>query len=108
GEIGLVPADDGQVPFLADLEHLVVGPLAVLPRPDPAGELAEIDLRVEIGGEVAAVASGIDVDDVDRVDAVETGIMRIFGVGVDDAGVEAGAEDGGDAGAGAFLAPLPF
>src|SRR5690606_34523015 len=57
-EVRLLLADDRQIPFLADLEHPVRNPLLVLPGPDLAGELAEVDLRVEIGGEVAAMAAG--------------------------------------------------
>ena len=82
-------------------------PLAVDPGPD-LDELAEVDLRVEVGGEVAAVAAGVDVEDVDRVDRVEVLLDGERGVGIDDTGVEAGAEHGGDAllGAEVLLPPL--
>ena len=67
GHVGLLLADDGEIPDAADLEHRVLGPVAVLPGVDGAGEFAEIDLGVEIGREVLAVGAGVDVDDVDAV-----------------------------------------
>ncbi len=82
-------------------------PLTVDPSPD-LDELAEVDLRVEVGGEVAAVTAGVDVEDVDRVDRVEVLLDGERGVGIDDTGVEAGAEHRGDAllGAEVLLSPL--
>src|SRR5690606_38049445 len=68
---------------------------AVLPAPDRTGEFAEVDFRVEVGGEVLAVGAGIDVEDVDRLDLVEVLLLRQGGIGVDHARVEAGTEDGG-------------
>ncbi len=82
-------------------------PLAVDPCPH-LDELAEVDLRVEVGREVAAVAAGVDVEDVDRVDRVEVLLDGEGGVGIDDTGVEAGAEHGGDALLGAEVLLLPL
>src|SRR5690606_36112532 len=105
---GLLLADDGKVPLAADLEHLVFLPLAVLPRPDPARELAEIDLRIEVGGEVAAMAAGIDVDYVDRIDPVEILVPGKARVGVHHAWIEPGAQDRRDAGGLALGPALPL
>ena len=48
---------------------------------------------VEIGGEVLAVGTGVDVEDVDRLDAVEVLLLRQCGVGIDHARIETDAED---------------
>ena len=92
--IGLLLADHRQIEFMADLEHLVRGPFIVLPGVDHAGEFAEIDFRVEIGGEILAVITGIDVDNVDIGDSVDIIILGKTRIGVDDARIEARAEDG--------------
>src|SRR5690606_33466447 len=86
-------ADDRKVPFLADLEHLVLGPLAVLPRPDATGELAEVRLRIKVGREVAAMVACIHVDDIDGVERVEIFLRCNRRIGVDHARVEASTED---------------
>ena len=107
-QIGGVFAHHRQIIGALDLEHLVRGPLALLPTPYRAGELPEIDLRVEIGGKIAAVAAGVDIDDVDAVNPVEIGIGGQRGIGIDHTGVEAGAQNGGHALALAILAALPL
>ena len=63
--IGLLLAHDGQVPFAANLEHLVLFPRAALPAVDRAGKLAKVDLGVEVGREILAVITRINIDDVD-------------------------------------------
>src|SRR5690606_6475551 len=98
---------DRQVVGTLDLEHLVLHPLAVLPAPYPTGELTEVDLRVEVGGEVVSVVTGVDVDDIDIADAVEM-LHAQRRVGVDHTRVEAHAEDGGDLVLFTQLATLPF
>ena len=80
----------------------------LLPGIDNAGEFAEVDFRVEIGGEIFAVAAGIDIDDVDIGDLVEIFVLGQLGIGIDDARIEARAEDGGDALFLAFGGALPF
>src|SRR5690606_5410760 len=105
-QIGLLRADGREVPLPADLEHPAGGPFALLPGPDLPGEFPEVDLRIEVGRKIAAMASCIDIDDVDRIDAVEIVVMREPGVGVDDARIEARAQDRGDACACALLATL--
>ena len=108
GQIGGLLADDRQVPFAPDLEHLVLAPRAALPAVNRAGELAEVDLGVEVGGEVAPVRARVDVHDVDRGDLVEIFVLGQPRIGVDDARIEARAQDCGDARRRAGLAPLPF
>ena len=85
----------------------VLAPLAVDPRPD-LDELAEVDLGVEVGGEVATMASGVDVEDVDGVDGVEVVFGGESAVSVDHAGVEAGAEDRRHAALGTPIPALPL
>jgi len=85
----------------------VLLPLPVDPGPD-LDELAEVDLGVEVGGEVLAVAAGIDVEDVDGVDGIEEVLRRQGAVGVDHAGVETDAEDGREALGLAAVLALPF
>ena len=65
GEVGALRAHHREVVGAAYFEHLVGDPLAILPGPGLAGELAEIDFGVEVGGKVATVAAGIHVDDVE-------------------------------------------
>ena len=108
GEVGALRAHDRQIVGAAYLEHLVGDPLSLLPGPGLTGELAEVDLGVEVGGEVAAVAAGIHVDDVERVDTIEPALLRQRRIGVDDTRIEADAEDGRDAFLLALVTVLPF
>ena len=90
-------------------ERLRLMPLSVLEIAALLGDLADVDLRVEVGGESLVMVAGVAVDDVERVKLVE---VVLGGVGREDArhaGVEAAAEDGGQAGlAEAILVgPLP-
>ena len=85
----------------------VLLPLPVDPGPD-LDELAEVDLRVEVGGEILAVAAGVDIQDVDGVDLVEVAFDRQGAVGVDHARIEPHAEDGGQALLGAAVLALPL
>nr|GFC89778.1 hypothetical protein [Tanacetum cinerariifolium] len=96
GQVQVLRADHRQVVGALDLEHAVAGPLAVLPAPDLPGELAKVDFRVEVGGEILAVGTGIDVENVDRINAVEMVLLRERGIGIDHARVETDAKDRGD------------
>src|SRR5690606_28873790 len=60
---------------------------------DATGELAEVRLRVEVGREVAAVAAGVHIDDVDGVELVEIFVGCKRGIGVHNTRIEADAED---------------
>src|SRR5690606_41041483 len=105
---GRALAHHRQVPVLAVLEHGVRLPLAVFPGPDGLDEFPEVDFGIEVGGEVAAVAARVHVDDVDRFDFVEVRVHGVAPVSVDDAGIEAGTQDGGDACCTAGIATLPL
>ena len=75
------------------LDELAVFPVAAL-----GGDFADVDLRVEVGGEGVAVVAAVDVDDVERVDLVEVVLERPGGENIGDAGVKTGAEQRGEAG----------
>src|SRR3989339_1888010 len=87
---------------MARLAH----PLAVDPCPYFM-ELAEIDLRVKVGGEVFTVNTRIDVHNIDGVDGVEMMLYRERAVGVHHAGVKTGSQDRGNAFFPAAVFPLP-
>src|SRR5690606_41613494 len=89
GHVAGLLTDDRQVIRALDLEHLVAGPLTVLPGPDLTGEFAEVDLGIEVGREIVPVATGVDIDDVDIADAVEILIHGDSRVSIDHARVEA-------------------
>ena len=108
GHIGLLLANDGQIPFAADLEHLVLLPRAFLPAVDRAGEFAEVDLGVEVGREILAVIARVDVDDVDGFHLVHEFVHGETGEGVHHTGIEACPQNGGGVGLGAILAAFPF
>ena len=82
-------------------------PFPVDPRID-LDELAQVDLMIEIGGEISAVASGVDVHDVDGVDGIEMAFHGQGAVGVHDAGVKTHAQDGRDAFGFTALHAFPF
>ncbi len=81
----------------------------VLPVAALRGDFADVDLRIEIGGEGAAVVAAVHIDDVERVDLVEMVFERPCCEDTGHAGIEAGAEQRGDAGFLEFLliGPLP-
>ena len=82
---------------------------AVLEMAALGGDLADVDFRVEIGGEGLAVVAAVHVDDVERVDFVEMVLERPGGEHIGHAGVETGAEQGGEPGffETLLIGPLP-
>jgi CheY-like chemotaxis protein len=82
-------------------------PLTVNPGPD-LDKLAEVDLRVKVGGEVFTVAAGVDIQDVDGVDGVEVPFDRQGAVGVDYARIKTSTKDCGDPLFCATIFPFPF
>jgi len=82
----------GEVEFLADAERIGFAPLAVLPVAALGGHFADVDLRVEIGGEGLAVVAGVAIDDVQLADAVELVLAQPGGEDIGDARIEAAAE----------------
>ena len=67
------------------------------------GDLADVDLGVEVGGEGIPVVAAVAVEDVERADLVEVVLLRVSGEHLGDAGVEAAAENRREAG---LLEPL--
>jgi hypothetical protein len=94
-----------QIEFVAaNLGKVVVGgprvvgigaPFPVLKAAGVLDDLAQVDLGIEVRRKKAAVAAVVHVHDVDGGDAVEFVTHGVGAVGVDDAGVESRAEDGG-------------
>ena len=84
-------------------------PVTVLPVAAGSRHLAQIDLRVKVGGEGIAVVAAVAVQNVDRINGIE---LMLFGVGTVSLGharVKAAAQQGGQTG---FLelfgvSPLP-
>ncbi len=72
--------------------------MAVLPVAAGGGDLAQVDLRVEVGGESIAVVAAVAVEDVDGVDGVELVLLGVSAVSLGHARVEAAAQQGGEAG----------
>src|SRR5690554_1530942 len=108
GQVTGALTDYGQIVGTLDFEHLVLLPLAVLPGPDAAGKLAEVDFRIKIGGKVTAMVAAVDVNDVDGVDLVEVVVGGQGGIGIDHTRVKTGPQNGGDFVVGTFLLALPF
>jgi len=59
---------------------------------DDLGDLADVDLGVEVGGEGVAVVTGVAVEDVDGFDAVVVVLLGPGAEDVGDPGIEAAAE----------------
>src|SRR5690606_20832259 len=96
------------VPFMTVLEHGVGLPFSLFPRPYRGCEFTEIDFGVEVGGEVAAMATGIDINDVDGFDLIKIGIHRKTSIGIDYTRIKADPQDGGHASLLAVIASFPF
>jgi len=92
--IDVVAPDDRQVDghLFGMVRHRLEG--AILPIEHVLADLAKVGVGVEIGGEVATVIAAVHVDDVDRVDTVEMMLRRVSAEHVDDARIEADAEQG--------------
>ena len=74
------------------------------------GDLADVDLRVEVRREGLAVVAAVAVENVDGVDLVEEVLLCVGAEDVGHAWVEAGAEQPHDAGGFEALSvgPLPL
>ena len=64
-------------------------PVAVLPVGAGRGNLAQVDLGIEVGGERVAVVAAVAVQNVDGVDLVEQVLLGIGAVGLRHAGSKA-------------------
>ncbi len=84
-------------------------PLAIFPVASVGGDFAQVDLRIEIGGEGFAVVARVAVDDVEGVDAAEVMFEGVGGVDVGDPGIKAATEKGGESGGfeALLVSPLP-
>ncbi len=60
-----------QVICTAHFEHLVSLPLVVLPRVDTASKFTEVDLWIEVGSKPMAMLTGVDIDDINRLQSIE-------------------------------------
>ncbi len=76
--------------------HFALHPLTIDPRPD-LFEFAEVDLGIEVGRKVFAVATGVHIQNVDRVYLVDVILFGICGPHVDDTWIETDAENSVDA-----------
>src|SRR5690606_2188726 len=108
GHVGLALTNHRQVKSLADLEHFVGLPLAILPGIDAAGELPEIDFRIKVSSKPFAMAARIDIDDIDGLYFINIIICRKARIGIDHAWIKANSENGGNAFLLAFLQVFPF
>ncbi len=94
-QIAVAWADVGIGQVLVNLQRLCLHPLAVLPVESLLGNLADVDLWVEVGGEGLMVVTGIAVDDVQILHLLEVVLGSVCRVDAGDAWVEATSEDGG-------------
>ena len=85
-------------------------PFAAFPVAALGRHFAQVDFRVEVGGERQAVVASVGVDDVQNVDFIQQVLLGVGAEHVGHAGVEAGAEQGAESGILEFLlvGPLPF
>jgi len=84
-------------------------PVAVLPVAAGGRDLAQVDLRVEVGGKGIAVVAAVAVQNVDGVDGVKLVLLGVSAVSLGHARVKAAAQQGGQAGLLKLLGvgPLP-
>ena len=73
-------------------------PVAVLPVAAGGRDLAQVDFRVEVGGEGVAVVAAVAVEDVDGVDGVELVLLGVGAVSLGHTRIEAAAQQRGQAG----------
>ena len=108
-QVHVLLAHLGEVVGAVDLHGLGLDPVAVLPVAAVGRDLAQVDLRVEVGGEGIAVVAAVAVQDVDGVDLVKIMLQRIGREHAGDAGIKAGTQDRGQAGVLELFAvgPLP-
>ena len=82
-------------------------PLAVDPGPY-LDEFTEIDFGVEIGGEIFAMTTGINIQNIDSVDLVEITLYRQRAIGIDHTRIKACAKNSGQPFFSTALLALPF
>ena len=97
-EVDVLLADAVEVELALHRQRVGLLPLALLPVATLRGDLANVDLRVEVGGEGVAVVAAVGIQDVDAVDLVEQVLLGVGAVDVGHARVEAAAQGGHVAG----------
>ena len=90
-------------------QHITPGldPRAADPRPNLL-ELPKVDLRVKVGGKVLPVVSGIDIDNIDRLNRVQVMLDRQGRVGIDNARIKTRAQDRRDPRLSALIPARPL
>ena len=78
---------------LVNLERSSLHPFAVLPVETLLSDLADVDLRVEVGSERLVVVAGVAVYDVEILNLVEVVLSCVSGEDACNARVEAAAEN---------------
>ena len=108
-QVHILVADLVKVVLTLDGHGRDLDPVAVLPVGAGRGNLAQVDLRVEVGRERVAVVAAVAVQNVDGVDLVEQVLLRVRAVCLRHARVKARAQKRGQAGLFELLlvCPLP-
>ncbi len=96
-EVHILGADLIEIECLLVAERRTFDPLPVFPVTRRGGHFADVDFRIEIGGEMLAMVAAIAIENVERVDRVEQMLLDVGGKYAGDAGVETGAEQRHDA-----------
>ena len=91
-QVHILVADLIEVILALDGHSRDLDPVAVLPVGAGRGNLAQVDLGVEVGRERVAVVAAIAVQNVDGVDLVEQVLLRVRAVCLRYARVKARAE----------------
>src|SRR5690554_2476930 len=69
-------------------------PLPLLPIAPIRGNLANVDLWVEVGGKGVAVIATVGIENIDALDLVEQIFLCVGTVNIGHAGIEAAAQGG--------------
>ena len=93
-QIRLTRPDVGVGEGLVNLQRLSLDPLAVLVVEALLGNLADVDLRIEVRGESVVMVTCISIHDVQVVDFVEVVLGGVGRIDAADARIETTAEDG--------------
>ena len=71
-----------------DFERFRLDPFTLFPIKAGRGDLADVDLRVEVGGKRKSVVTGVCVDDVDGADLGEKMLQGVSTEDIGNAGIE--------------------
>ena len=91
-QVHILAAHLVEVVFPLDAHRGDFHPVSVLPIASGSGNLPQIDLRVEVGGEGVAVVAAVAVQNVYGVNGIELMLLGIGAVGLGHAGIEAAAQ----------------